>query len=423
MKQRRIPKSSRGEETRQTLVESAAQLFLNEGYHKTSVLGIARRAKTSPAAFYQYFRSKDEVFGEILQVFQEESYAKVKAVLLSGEDLPEMLQRLIDVFFDTIWEQRSAFKSFREAEFIDLSLASSFHRNLCDVLGKTLAFSPDTHKPLVTLWFLMGPLFFTATYWIQWKGLPVPQQVRQTLHLFFLRGISPVPFYPDRTCFSIHQGVEGNETASGSRGEKTKEKLMRSAESLFGKKGYNETSINEIATLSGVSVGTFYTYFHTKKELLRTLVEQTSRSLRHFLHAYTCSFSDRRNQELAAYVAFLVYFSQHAAMYAIVREAEFIDPQIARNYYKELQDSYHVVLQTAMDRGQIRPLTVPDLSLILMGIGHWMGHSLLILSNTTSEGLPAFVEKMAPLLFHGLEGQPSEALVRKTEQHKGGKKR
>ncbi len=50
--------------------------------------------------------------------------------------------------------------------------------------------------------------------------------------------------------------------------------FLNIAQQLFMKKGYEQTSINDIIDRMGVAKGTFYHYFKSKEELLDKLVEQ-----------------------------------------------------------------------------------------------------------------------------------------------------
>ncbi|MBW2637706.1 MAG: helix-turn-helix transcriptional regulator, partial [Deltaproteobacteria bacterium] len=44
--------------------------------------------------------------------------------------------------------------------------------------------------------------------------------------------------------------------------------ILSAAETLFARKGYNQTSIEEIADLAEVSTGSVYFYFKNKEDLL-----------------------------------------------------------------------------------------------------------------------------------------------------------
>ena len=55
--------------------------------------------------------------------------------------------------------------------------------------------------------------------------------------------------------------------------EKTRQLILESALELFSQKGYNGTSINEIAEKAKVSKGLAYNYFNSKQHLLQAIIE------------------------------------------------------------------------------------------------------------------------------------------------------
>ena len=86
------PELTRGEQTRQEILDAAKGLFLAQGYTATSMRQIARAVGITPAAIYNHFPGKDEIFTSLLQ--QEAPYDRLFA--LTGEmeaDTPEGLLR------------------------------------------------------------------------------------------------------------------------------------------------------------------------------------------------------------------------------------------------------------------------------------------------------------------------------------------
>ena len=59
------------------------------------------------------------------------------------------------------------------------------------------------------------------------------------------------------------------------RSRKTRERIVRAAESLFEAKGYETTTSSAIARRAGVSVGTFYLYFPDKHAVLLEIFHLT----------------------------------------------------------------------------------------------------------------------------------------------------
>ncbi len=63
----RVPKQTRGIETREKIVRAATTLFTEKGYHQTNALQIAAAADVATGTFYSYFNNKKEVFAEIIE--------------------------------------------------------------------------------------------------------------------------------------------------------------------------------------------------------------------------------------------------------------------------------------------------------------------------------------------------------------------
>src|SRR5579883_3499591 len=64
------------------------------------------------------------------------------------------------------------------------------------------------------------------------------------------------------------------------RGEATRQRILEAAEEVFGEMGYYDASISEITRRAKVAQGTFYIYFHSKREIFAELVEDIGKRLR-----------------------------------------------------------------------------------------------------------------------------------------------
>lgn len=56
------------------------------------------------------------------------------------------------------------------------------------------------------------------------------------------------------------------------RSQKTKENLLKAALSMYEKKGYHKTTVDDIAAEAGVSTGIAYRYFRNKKDMLLSVI-------------------------------------------------------------------------------------------------------------------------------------------------------
>jgi AcrR family transcriptional regulator len=67
------------------------------------------------------------------------------------------------------------------------------------------------------------------------------------------------------------------------RSRRKRDALLTSALALFGERGYDETSIEEIARRAGVAVGGFYQYFASKRQLLLMLMDRLLEEIAGFM--------------------------------------------------------------------------------------------------------------------------------------------
>ena len=130
-----------------------------------------------------------------------------------------------------------------------------------------------------------------------------------------------------------------------SRGKETRERLLRAAESVFGDKGYDQTSIADIVARAEVALGTFYVYFPDKKSAFVELVDERGARLRRGLAQAVDGLTDRLEIERAGLAAFLEFIAEHPKLYRIVRQAEFVDEDAFRRYYVELARRYAAGLE------------------------------------------------------------------------------
>lgn len=91
------------EEMRQLILEAAQKLFLENGYEKTSIRGIADAIEYSPATIYLYFRDKNELLLSLhVLAFEKlvEQFSVVNAVVDPFERLIALGKQYIQFALD-----------------------------------------------------------------------------------------------------------------------------------------------------------------------------------------------------------------------------------------------------------------------------------------------------------------------------------
>lgn len=70
---------TKGARTRQAIEEAAYQLFLEQGYSATSMRQIAEKANIALGGIYNHFKSKDEIFQEL--IIDQHPYLKILPII------------------------------------------------------------------------------------------------------------------------------------------------------------------------------------------------------------------------------------------------------------------------------------------------------------------------------------------------------
>ncbi len=93
---------SKGERTRQAIIEAAHELFVGQGYSATSMRQIATRAGVALGGIYNHFGSKDEIFQAL--VIAKHPYAQIFPVLekVPGANVEEFVRNAAQIIQDEL---------------------------------------------------------------------------------------------------------------------------------------------------------------------------------------------------------------------------------------------------------------------------------------------------------------------------------
>jgi AcrR family transcriptional regulator len=97
----------------------------------------------------------------------------------------------------------------------------------------------------------------------------------------------------------------------GARGQRTQQRILDAALTVFGELGYERTSIDRIAQAAGCSRVSYYQYFASKEDVFRHLAEQVNRELRS-----STDTLDRVGADAAGRDALRWWVQRYAAIYA-----------------------------------------------------------------------------------------------------------
>ena len=186
------------------------------------------------------------------------------------------------------------------------------------------------------------------------------------------------------------------------RGLDTRRRLLDAAERVFGELGYHDASVVKLAESAGVAGGTFYLYFDSKKAIFDELIRDLNTRVRHAMKEGSSQGDTRLEQELLGFKAFFEFTAEHAALYRIIRQAEFVSPQTLRAHYEAIASGYVAALKSAMRDGEVARTDPEVLAWALMGMGELIGMRWILWED--ADDVPSHVLKSLRTLVERMLG-------------------
>jgi AcrR family transcriptional regulator len=153
------------------------------------------------------------------------------------------------------------------------------------------------------------------------------------------------------------------------------ERLLTAAEELFGERSYHRTTVADICARAGMATGSFYSYYGSKAEIFAAVVRGINTDLRRAMKAALEHVSSsQRSRERASFRVYFDLLSKRPWIDRIVRESEFIDPGLFREYYEHLARGYARGVRAAQMARDIDARYDPEvIAYAYTGIGNFVG--------------------------------------------------
>lgn len=98
------------ERRRETILKAARRDFMKKGFKAVTVDSIAQRAQLSKGAIYLYFKSKEEIYAQVLIRDIEKFHDRVADIFQGGDSASEVLGRFARIYTDFFLNERELFR-------------------------------------------------------------------------------------------------------------------------------------------------------------------------------------------------------------------------------------------------------------------------------------------------------------------------
>lgn len=185
------------------------------------------------------------------------------------------------------------------------------------------------------------------------------------------------------------------------RGIARREMILRAAEKVFGERGFAASTIADLAREANTALGTYYIYFDSKNAVFRELVLEMGVLTRRVMADAVEGAPNRLEAERLGLRAFLGFVAERPALYRIVEEARFVDPEAYRDYFTQFGAAYRDQLERAEAAGEIRKGDAEVRAWALMGVAKNLGDRFALnggedLDRIADEGFDLIKNGLAP---------------------------
>jgi AcrR family transcriptional regulator len=384
----------RGARTRQRIVEETLRLFETQGFHATSVEGIAKAAGTSRSTLYQYFESKEQIFVELLD---ECGSALMRVVRRIGPLGPTRLG------FDNLhwWLGEWAYvydkyaTMFVQWASVDTPgttvrpLVTGFTHSYNTRIAARLESSGVTGLTPVDAAVAMTSIVHRFNYF-RHMGL-MPHRFTADQLLDGLAVFVQLLLFPDTPLevFSVVELPPGAHRRPESlvpsneafaqlpdrladvrpRAAATVRRLLDASALLFADRGYHGTGVDDVVGEAGFARGTFYKYFDEKLDLLLQLTRECALEMQVLIEEFVLidPASAAGPAQLRDWlVRYLPFQTRYLGIMRAWLEGTSRDPQMLAAVRETTRNMHLASLQVLARVDRPHPLD-PDIAAVIQG--------------------------------------------------------
>lgn len=311
----------RGLHTRDRILRCAAQVFLANGFHATSLDAIAKAARASRATVYQYFAGKEEIFGELSALAERD-------VLEHGEHLSGLgptvdgvaaLHRWLVEWADIYDAHAAVFAEFpgigtaTGLAVIDASSAADrFHHTVTGRLRRMRLRDLEAEDAAAAL----GRIPHMVHLYRYRAMLPLPARATVTWSLTVALQLMLFPETPADVLQAVAPRVTNGcarnvldsaaetPTAVEASASPIPQDVLSVSSALFAERGYYAVGMEEIAAAADISRATLYRYFGTKDTILAELTRRAVAEIEEHAAALPAMAAGSLDEWMLGYVQF-----------------------------------------------------------------------------------------------------------------------
>ncbi|MGC4960712.1 TetR/AcrR family transcriptional regulator [Gordonia sp. DT218] len=268
---------SRPKDRKQRILQTAADMFRDHGYHGVGMSDIAGNLGIVPSALYRHYRSKHDLLVAVLDAALVRYELAVEGVDDWETATDRIAQAALDArAFDVLWSRDSGNLSPAEYDVLYERLRGVGRRVAAMIeMGAEAGCVPAR----TTAWAV-----FAALDWPGHRPLAVPAvDQRRTLasavDAIVVAGRQGVGHESGGASMSPADALSASDAVAGLRPVSRREALLGKAITMFAVGGYQTVSLDDIGDAVGIAGPSVYNHFASKREIVASGVSRAFESL------------------------------------------------------------------------------------------------------------------------------------------------
>jgi AcrR family transcriptional regulator len=184
------PKTKRGQQTLQKIINSAKTLFYEKGYYNTSINDITAGAGIAPGTYYIYFSDKLSLYSYILLQFSHDIRKSISVATEKYQERYDKEYHGLKAYLDFIRVNPSAYRIIWESQYVDPKLFTDYYENFAKRYAKGLVEAQNNQEikevnPTTLAYLLMGVSNFIGLKYVIFEDHNYDQVVDDVTKVIF----------------------------------------------------------------------------------------------------------------------------------------------------------------------------------------------------------------------------------------------
>jgi AcrR family transcriptional regulator len=414
---KKLTRPEKAEATRRALIQAGMRVVSKVGYAKASVSLITAAAGLSQGTFYSYFDTRQHFLSELLPSEGKELLRKLGAAAHGVHGYFEHERQTFLAFFDFLSRNPHFLRVLTESETAAPQSHAEHMNNIeehyvttlrrADVEGEIRPQSEQESRVLAEI--LAGARGHIA--------VAIVKRTRKSKVKTYLTELDIKPAFAAKTYIKFTMsglGSPGIGKVGPNRGSgiarsnanvhDSRTAILRSAARIIYERGFEFTAIAEVTQSAGVAIGTFYTYFPSRDNLLGEVLSYLRTEMLGHVRKAIHGSGSFLEVEQRGFRAFFDYLAVNPWYISVESESAVWANDSYMDHFADLTARYVASMKRAKLRGELAAYSereLPVLACIFMAARHYIA-TRYMLRNGTSQ-LPSLISKVYfDLLSRGL---------------------